>query len=190
MSKDRIEAGDDQFWDLMQHACSTMERIERHIDEHNAAGLKRREFTNLLIRGITIFLVLIAVFNLYLLVDLDRSMRQIVSSMDTMTAHFSAVSDEMVTVTDWTASIGSHMDKMPSVETSLAGINTDMAAMDETIMLIDQNLFAVNGDLGAIDINMAEMNGRLYQLNQNVSVIRYDMNRISKPARWMENFIP
>lgn len=182
--------GDEQFWDMMEHACSTMERIEGHMDEHNAAGLKRRAFTNLVIRGISIFLALLAVFNIYLLLDLDSSMREIVQSMDDMTEHFSAVSSEMVQVTTHTASIGEHMNSLPSVEYSMAGINTEMDYMDRSIKSINLNLTAVNGDLGTIDRNMIELNGRLNNLNQNVGIIRYDMHKISKPARWMNNFLP
>jgi len=182
--------GDDQFWDMMKHACSTMERIEGHIDEHNEAGLKRRAFTNLVIRGITIFLTLLAIFNIYLLLDLDSSMRSIVQSMDDMTGHFSAVSSEMVQVTTHTASIGEHMNSLPSVEYSMAGINTEMDYMDRSINSIDFSLTAVNDDLGSIDHNMIELNGRLYNLNQSVGTIRYDMHKISKPARWMNNFLP
>ncbi len=182
--------GDDQFWDLMEHACHTMERIDRHIDEHNAAGLKRREITNLLIRGITIFLAILAIVNLYLLVDLDRSMRAIVTSMDEMTAHFAAVSTEMVKVTEHTSNIGIHMDSLPSVESSMTGINTEMDYMDRSVKSIDHSLSAVNGDLGTIDRSMIELNGRLYHLNRNVAIIRHDMNKISKPARLMNDFLP
>ncbi len=190
MTEQQQTTGDDQFWDLMQHACNTMERIEQHIDEHNVAGLKRRQITNLLIRGITIFLVILAVINLYLLVDLDRSMRAIVNSMDDMTTHFAAVSSEMVKVTEHTSNIGRHMDHLPSVEKSMEGINTEMTYMDRSIKAIDHNLSIVNGDLGVIDHTMLELNGRLYHLNQNVAFIRHDMNRISKPSRWMNNFLP
>ncbi len=182
--------GDDQFWELMEHACNTMERIDRHIDEHNEAGLKRREFTNLLIRGITLFLIILAVINLWLLVDLDRSMREIVSSMDEMTGHFSSVSGHMVEVTTNTAKIGKHMNHMSSVQQSLSGINAEMAGMDRSVRRIEQEMDTVNVDLGSIDYSMGELDLRLYQLNQNVSVIRYDMNRISKPARWMHKFLP
>ncbi len=190
MAKQAQQQGDDQFWDLMEHACSTMERIEQHIDEHNEAGLKRREITNLLIRGITLFLVILAFVNLYLLVDLDRSMRSIVLSMDEMTGHFSKVAEEMVEVTTHTSSIGEHMNHLPSVEQSMAGITVEMDYMDRSIKSIDYSLTSVNIDLGAIDGNMIELNGRLYNLNQNVGVIRYDMHKISKPARFMNNFLP
>ena len=167
-----------------------MERIEQHIDEHNVAGLKRRAITNLLIRGITIMLIILAVVNLYLLLDLDRTMRAIVLSMDEMTGHFSAVSSEMVEVTTHTTNIGEHMNHLPSVEQSMAGINTEMGYMDHSIKSIDYNLTSVNSDLGAIDNNMIELNGRLYHLNYNVGFIRHDMHEISKPARFMNNFLP
>lgn len=181
---------DPQFWDLMEHAHNTMERIEQHIDEHNQAGLKRRELTNLLVRIITIFLVLLVIVNLFLLKDLDSSMRGIVQSMDQMTGHFAAVSQEMLNVTEQTARIAAHMDSLPAVEYSLAGINGDMLYMDRSIDLIGLDLTTVNGHLGAVDGSMGELNSRLYQLSQNVHIIRYDMHSISKPARWMNKFMP
>lgn len=181
---------DTQFWDLMQHAHNTMERIERHIDEHNQAGLKRREITNILVRSITFLLMLLVIVNLYLLNDLDNSMRNIVLNMDHMSEHFASVSREMLTVTEQTARIGEHMGSLPSVQYSLAGINNDMSYMDHSVELIDLDLTTVNSYLGAIDGSMGELNNRLYQLNQNVHVIRYDMHSISKPARWMNWFMP
>ena len=183
-------ADNEQLWDLLEHAHATMERIDQHIDEHNEAGLKRREFTNLLIRGITIFLAILVVINLYLLNDLDNSMRNIVQSMDHMTTHFATVSDQMVQVTGHTDGIRQHMDRLPAIQTSLYSTTQEMAGMDRSVGKIDRNLGDTTYYLTGIDGQMGELSGRLYDLGQNVNVIRHDMHDISKPARWMDWMTP
>ena len=180
----------EQLWELLEHAHSTMQRIDQHIDEHNEAGLKRREFTNLLIRGITMFLAILVVINLYLLNDLDNSMRDIVQSMDDMTEHFATVSSEMVEVSGHTANIGRHMDHLPSIQVALSGTTADMGGIAQSVNLIDQELANTTFYFADIDGQMGELSGRLHNLGLNVNVIRYDMRDIAKPARWMDKIIP
>ncbi|MBF0470575.1 MAG: hypothetical protein HQL48_04295 [Gammaproteobacteria bacterium] len=186
----RRASDDRELWALLVNANDTMERIHRDIDEQNLAGLQRRRFTNLVIRFISIFLMVLVVINLYLLSPLDQRMRAIVTNMGDMTGHFAVVATEMVSVEGSTQRMGKMMDFMPAISGRMEGINREVEGIGGHMAGIDREMEKTLTLFAGIDRQMAEVNGRVYTLNGSVAGIRHDMNRISQPSRWMNNFLP
>ena len=187
---DKRASDDKELWDLLENAHETMERIDRHIDQHNVAGLKRRHFTNIFVRMTSLFLVVLTILSLYLLDQLDTSMKDIVENMGQMTGHFENVSGEMQQVIQHTGQMARHMDVMPSLQQHFDGITKEVAEMNIPVAGIDNNIGRTHGVLGVMDAQMLEMTGRFGTLNQGMLGIRHDMHNLAKPSRWMNGIMP
>lgn len=157
-----------------------------HLDERH-----HHFFINkLIIILISLFLVVLAVINVYYVAILYRDLNGIVDNMDAMHTHMQQVSDRMAHVTDTVekferymlhmdnieASTRSMADMMPAIRDSMDGIRSDIARMDQ--------------NMARMSAGMAHIDQRFRHMTDGVAVMRFHVWTISRPMGALNPMLP
>jgi methyl-accepting chemotaxis protein len=157
-----------------------------HLDE------RHRHFwiTNLLIVGISLLLIVVAVFNVYYIRVLYQDLNGIVFNMDSMHDHLKYVKGSMTTITERVADFDRHMGNMDqihghtgSMSKSLPRIATAMNQMSDEVQVIRNEMSVLRGAMVNIDQRTVQMTG-------SVGVMRENVRQMARPMGAMNSFLP
>jgi len=134
---------------------------------------------------LVLVLAILGLSGFYLIYHMTQDMDTMSSGMDPeMQTHLEAMSNNMAALSQNISVMTVQITKM--VE-NIENMSKNMDSMDGHMENMDANMSEMSP-------NMAEMNETMKSINQNMGIMSQDMgslnHSISRPARFMNNFIP
>ena len=77
-----------------------------------------------------------------------------------------------------------HMDK------TITQLSSNVGQMNNHVASIDGAIESMRGDIKHMSVNMSQMNQSIHTITWNTGIMSEDMNRMGKPMRFMNNFLP
>jgi methyl-accepting chemotaxis protein len=127
---------------------------------------------------------LLAISGFWLIFSLTKDMNKMSDSMDpNMGPNLSEMSKNIaeldVTIRVMSTHIASMSKDINTMNAAIQGMSVDTKNMSAKLNAMDPLLF-----------NMAEMNQSMKQMTYSTGVMSHDMNKISRPMRFMNSFVP
>ena len=145
---------------------------------------------NTSIRAGLVILSLVALSILILLLMLSSQVSRISDVVGDMNDHFIAVSAKMGDIKNSVVAMESQVSLMSDIEQyttimsqEMDAITSNMNAMEYSMLGIDQQFTEMHNTINNIAITTRQM-------NSEVQVINYEINRMAEPARSINKFFP
>jgi uncharacterized protein YoxC len=160
-------------------------RLGRETQFHLDERYRHFKITDGVIVVVSLFLAILAIFNVYYVWVLSQNLNGIVSNMDSMHQNMQVIKEDMINITNRVSSFDrdmQHMDKiagnMGSLTTSMGSVSSSMGNISESMQLIDQ-------DMHLMSQGMTNIDGRFITMTQNVSIMRENTRKIARPMKIM-----
>ncbi|MCB1758848.1 MAG: translation initiation factor 2 [Gammaproteobacteria bacterium] len=157
-----------------------------HLDE------RHRHFwiTNLLIVGISVLLIVVAVFNVYYIRVLYQDLNGIVLNMDSMHDHLKYVERSMSTITDRVAAFDSHMGHMDQIHGHTGSMSHSLPRIASAMNQISGEVQVIRNEMSVLRGAVANIDQRTVQMTGSVGVMRENVRQIARPMGAMNSFMP
>ncbi len=139
---------------------------------------------------ISIFLVVLAVINVYYVAILYRNLNGIVDNMDAMHTHMQRVSARMSHVTDTVEKFETYMRHMDEIEKSTRAMAAMMPSIRGSMGDIREEIAGMDVDMGRMSAGMEHIDRRFRHMADGVGVMRFHVWTISRPMGAMNPLLP
>lgn len=142
------------------------------------------------IRGGMVVLSLIAISILLILMIMATQVERISDVVMSMNHHFTKVSQKMRDVSDVMVSMQQQVQYMESISDKVAQMGQDVVIMNQHVGQMSQQIDAMQQHMGDIERHITEIAVTTQRVDAEVVRLNGDVNRMSKPARAMNNMFP
>ena len=167
-----------------------MARLGRETQLHLDERERHFKITDAVIIGISMILIVLAVFNVYYVRVLYGDLNHIVGTMESMHSSLGQVEQDMLVIADRVDNFDQHMQRLSSISEhverisdQLPGIHANMQSMTSNMAQIDHDMGQLNQTMGGITPNMAQM-------SHNMDVMRHNIRQIAGPMGAMNPVMP
>jgi len=157
-----------------------------HIDER----YRHFRITDGLIIGMSLLLVILAVFNVYYVRILYTDLDGIVDNMEAMYAHLRDVDGDMSAISGKMVEFDRHTAHMEA-------INAHMASIARTLPTVGANMGDMTADTASIEQSMelvargmTLIDQRVHMMTGSVAVMRENVGQLARPMGSMMPFMP
>lgn len=169
---------------------NTLLKLEHDIERHRGERLYHVRRTNKLVKLAAVFLLVMGVFNGLYLWDFYIRMQEIVTTITGLGQDVTAVSVNMVHLTDTMTKFDTHMNHMPGITGSAVSMSEQMTPMNQSIEQMLVNMNDVNGEMAKMRIDVVEVNQRFSNITRGVNLMGSNVNAISGPMGMFNSFMP
>lgn len=141
-------------------------------------------FVVLLFGAMTLFLFLM----IYLM---SERVNDLSVAIDTMNQHFATMTQDMAVINTAITHMDQDVASMPTMYKNLEGMRGSVGDMKLRIASMQNTMQSISGNMTAMNNNMQVMDSSFVQMDRLVANMRWDVNRLSAPARtfnWMNPF--
>jgi len=174
----------------LQKTHDALAKQNETLIKTNDFGKSRKNATTKIIRSIAVLLVILLIFNLFIMFQLNTHLMNIVQKIDTMKDSFSQVSNFM-------GEIEIDVKVISQIMVSLPDIQNSMRRIDSNMPIIAKNMGGITNDVGAIDQRLLSINNKIYTISQkmnhisdNTTHMQNTMQNIAKPTRYFNWMLP
>lgn len=167
-----------------------MARLGRETQLHLDERHRHFRVTDKVIFGISIFMAIIAVFNVYYVWVLSADMDGIVNNMESMHEQIVKVDGEMTLIAASIERYDSHIAYMNN-------ITNNVGTMTAVMPIVRVSMDGMTDDMQAIEQNMRNMSDNMTGMSVQIDQMRHGMGgmgnsvrHISRPMGFMNNFMP
>lgn len=134
---------------------------------------------------------LLAISGFWLIYSLTKDMNRMSDAIDpNMGPNLSEMSKNIaeldVTIRVMSTHIASMAEDVDSMNASIKSMNASIRSMNAEV----GNMSTKLNTMEPLLFNMAEMNASIKQMTYTTGVMSHDMNKISRPMRFMNSFVP
>lgn len=171
-------------------AFDTLSKMEADMISQHKFSESRRRMTTVIVRSIALLVMIVAGFNMVLLLELHGSLIKTVNLVEEMNNHFFNVSISMREVTRDAITMEQNMRTMPLIATDMEVMQSELIDINRSVGSVANGMGHVNSKLAGMEPDVGHMAGRVGHINSTVHNMTGDMHRMSKPSRWMNSLFP
>ncbi len=169
---------------------SSLYKLEHISNHHVKERRKSYRITNLFVITVAIFILMIAVANLYNLHGFYNETIVIVDTVNSLDSTVETISSSMISVTASMEKINRHVKDMEGVYLDVSAISGVMPLMQNNMALVGGDMGSINNGMDGINKNMNAIDFHLKSMSSNVSRIRYNIRQISEPMGKFNSMLP
>ena len=175
---------------LNRQLTSTLVKLERDIERHRGERQYHIHRTNLLVKLVTFFLLAIGVFNVLYVYELYIRMHEIVNTITDLRADVTAVSGNMLHLTETMQKFDTHMDQMPIISSAATSMSKQMPQLNHSMGQMLGTMGELNHEMTVMSYDAAEINQRFGNITQGIDVMGGNVNELSGPMGAFNSFMP
>jgi hypothetical protein len=175
---------------LNQQLTTTLIKLERDIERHRGERHYHMRRTNLLVKMVTFFLLVMGVFNVLYIWEFSIRMNEIVNTITDLGADVAAVSGNMIHLTGTMEKFDTHMEQMPSISRSTISMSEQMPQMNQSMEKMLGTMADLNREISVMGNDTASINQHFGNITQGIGVMGGNVNEMSGPMGAFNSFIP
>jgi uncharacterized protein YoxC len=160
-------------------------RLGRETQFHLDERYRHFKITDGIIVVVSIFLAVLAIFNVYYVWVLSQNLNGIVSNMDSMHQNMQVIKEDMINITDRVSSFDRDMQHMDKITENMGALSISMTSVSASMGGISGSMQTIDQDMHLLSRGMSNIDGRFVTMTNNVSVMRHNTRKIAEPMRLM-----
>jgi uncharacterized protein YoxC len=160
-------------------------RLGRETQFHLDERYRHFKITDGVIVVVSIFLAVLAIFNVYYVWVLSQNLNGIVSNMDSMHQNMQVIKEDMINITNRVSSFDRDMQHMDEITQNMGSLSTSMTSVSASMGGISGSMQAIDKDMHLMSLGMSNIDGRFVTMTYNVSVMRENTRKIARPMKLM-----
>ena len=160
-------------------------RLGRETQFHLDERYRHFKITDGIIVVVSIFLAVLAIFNVYYVWVLSQNLNGIVSNMDSMHQNMQVIQEDMINITDRVSSFDRDMQHMDKITENMGALSISMTSVSASMGGISGSMQTIDQDMHLLSRGMSNIDGRFVTMTNNVSVMRHNTRKIAEPMRLM-----
>jgi len=162
------------------------QEIQLHLDER----YRHFRITDAVIIGISLLLVVLAVFNVYYVSVLYKDLNGIVSNMESMYDHLLNVDEDMGAITQRIDLFDKNMAHMQPIHDDMQSLSNTMPTIRVSMHEIAIEMDAIRQDMGLLSSGMTLIDQSVHQMTGGVATMRANLGEVARPMGAMNPFMP
>ncbi|NOR51658.1 MAG: hypothetical protein GQ470_03475 [Gammaproteobacteria bacterium] len=175
---------------INEQLTGTLIKLERDIERHRGERQYHIHRTNLLVKIITLFLLVVGVFNAIYVWEFYDRMQKIVYTISDLRADVTVVSGRMTHLTDTMGKFDSHMNNMLSISRSTQSMSEQIPQMNRSMGQMTGHMGEVNREMMAMNYDVEQINRRFENITHGMGVMGQNVNQISGPMGMFNPIMP
>jgi len=167
-----------------------MARLGRETQLHLDERERHFKITDAVIIGISVILIILAVFNVYYVRVLYKDLDGIVGNMESMLSSLNRVDADMAIVADRIDAFDRHIAHMGPITSNVVSITTQLPLMHANIDSMAGNMALIEQDMTQLSQAMHSITPSMAQMTRNMGVMRHNVRQISRPMGAMNPILP
>ena len=167
-----------------------MARLGRETQLHLDERERHFKITDGVTIGISVVLIILAIFNVYyvrvLYTDLDR----IVGNMELMLDNLTEVDQDMAVVAERVDAFDRHIGHMTSISAHVASVTGQLPPMDQEMGAMAANMRLIEQDMVNLSHAVHSITPSMKQMTNNMAVMRHNVQQIARPMGSMNPMMP
>lgn len=176
--------------DPKQLFCQMVARLGRETQLHLDERHQHFRITDVVLKAMSIFLFVLAIFNVYYIRILYKDLNGIVDNMESMHEHLKTVKDNMVAVTNRVSAIDQHMQCMDAISTHMESIANTLPTITTSMSRLGEETKDIERDMGLLSTGMTNLDVHFAEITRWVMVMRENVQQISRPMGFMNPMLP
>lgn len=160
-------------------------RLGRETQFHLDERYRHFKITDGVIVVVSIFLLILAIFNVYYVWVLAQNLNGIVDNMDSMHRHMEIIKDDMTTITDKVESFDASMQHMDKIADNMSSLTGSMTSVSGAMSSIRDGMGTINQDMQLMSSGMSNIDARFVSMTHHVTIMRENTRKIAKPMKMM-----
>jgi len=157
-----------------------------HIDERE----RHFQITDAVIIGISVVLIILAVFNVYYVRVLYTDLDKIVASMDSMLGSLQRVDQDMVVVADRVQAFDAHLTHMHTITEHVGSVTGRLPLMREDMDAMAANMHLIDQDMAQLSQAVRTITPSMVHMTRSMAVMRHNVRQIAIPMGSMNPIMP
>lgn len=167
-----------------------MAKLGRETQLHMDEREHHFQVTDSVIIGISLVLIVLAVFNVYYVRVLYNDMDRIVVTMESMHANLKQVDVDMGKVADRVESFDRHIAYMGPITNHVVRVTAQLPAMEKNMQNMAENMGMIEKDMIELNHAVNTLNPSMTQITNNVHHMRRNVRQISRPMGALNPVLP
>ena len=167
-----------------------MARLGRETQFHLDERHRHFKITDAVIIGISIFLVVLAVMNIYFVRILYGDLEGIVANMENIYVNMKRVDDDMTAITANVIMLDEHMESMSTITRDTGHLADAMPAIRGSLTAMREDTTNMRVDMQRTREAMHGVRDKMHTVTGGMSNIRRSVREISRPMGVVAPFMP
>lgn len=167
-----------------------MARLGRETQFHLDERHRHFRITDAVIVGISLLLVVLAIFNIYYVRVLYKDLDVTVQTMEAMHKKLRDVDDDMKVITVHFGEFDQHMRFMDPIDDNIASLRQTLPPMYGNMQAMAADMATINADMGLVQQAMLNVDQKMQHMGGGVAVMRANSWQLAKPMGLMNSFMP
>lgn len=176
--------------DARRMVVEAVGRLGRETQLHLDERYRHFWITNLLIIVISVFLIVVAIFNVYYIRVLYQDLNGIVFNMDSMHDHLRVVKGSMDEITVQVESFDQHMTNMDQINLHTASMSISLPRISVAMREMSGEVHGIRNEMGVLQGAMTNIDQRTGHMVGSVATMRENVRQIARPMGVMNPFMP
>ncbi|MEJ2309215.1 MAG: translation initiation factor 2 [Gammaproteobacteria bacterium] len=160
-------------------------RLGRETQFHLDERYRHFKITDGVIVVVSLFMLVLAIFNVYYVWVLAQNLNGIVDNMDSMHRHMEIIKEDMITITDKVESFDASMQHMDRIAGNMGSLTTSMTSVSAAMSSIRDSMGVIDEDMKLMSSGMTNIDNRFMSMTRNVSIMRENTRKIARPMKLM-----
>jgi uncharacterized protein YoxC len=169
---------------------AVMAKLGRETQLHLDERYRHFRVTDAVIIGISVVLVVLAVFNIYYVRVVYNNLDGIVGNMDSMYNNLKRVDENMNVITDKVGRFAGHVQYMTTIEQDVHGLAQTIPQIRGNMGGISETMGDIRQDMDLLGQAMGNMDQRMHHMIGGVAVMRENVRQMAVPMSKMNPFLP
>lgn len=167
-----------------------MARLGRETQLHLDERERHFKITDGVIIGISVILIILAIFNVYYVRVLYTDLDKIVDNMELMLGNLERVDKDMVIVADHVDAFDKHITHMESITSHVTSVTTRLPPMRDNMQSMAVNMGVIEKDMVQLSQAVHSITPSMMQMTNNMAVMRHNVREIARPMGSMNPMMP
>ena len=167
-----------------------MARLGRETQFHLDERHRHFRITDAVIVGISLLLVVLAIFNIYYVRVLYKDLDVTVLSMEAMYRKLRNVDDDMRVITEHFGQFDEHMRYMEPIDVNIASLAQTLPPMYGNMKAMAADMATIDADMGLVQQAMLNVDQKMQHMSGGVAVMRANSWQLARPMGMMNSFMP
>lgn len=167
-----------------------MARLGRETQLHLDERERHFQITDAVTVGISVLLIVLAIFNVYYVRVLYTDLDKIVYSMDSMLGSLKSVNDDMGEITARVEAFDSHMQHMGSIAGHMDSMVAQLPQMSADMDLMAASMHLIDSDMQHLAVAVRSITPSMVNMTNAMAVMRHNVRQIAIPMGSMNPVLP
>jgi len=167
-----------------------MARLGRETQLHVDERERHFEITDAVTVGISMILIILAIFNVYNVHVLYTDLDKIVGNMEGMLENLDRVDKDMGIVADRVDAFDRHIAHMRNITSHVTSVTTRLPRMTANMTSMAANMAQIETDMSHLSLAVHSITPSMMQMTNNMAVMRHNVKEIADPMGSMNPLMP